>query len=170
MSQIIMSKFIKDYSKNHLVINLLGNGKDIENATHDIISILDKKNLTHKIIELRPIILSFLSNNKMPEWRFQLAEEMLSPENVIINKIGNVNCDEITDLNRSIRALSRGGRRPISLYVDPDAISRCKQNSNKKQLNECSQITSIFPLNAVFDTKMYEFDIYLDWSMHEIKE
>jgi hypothetical protein len=58
-----MSKFIKDYSKNHLVINLFGNKKDIENATSDIISILDKKNLTHRIIELRPTTLSTQLDN-----------------------------------------------------------------------------------------------------------
>lgn len=162
-----MSKFIKDYSRNRLVINLIGNAKDIDNATYDITAILNKKNLTHKVITVYPTTLSMQSNNKMPEWRFQLAEEILSPENVIINKIGQVNCYEITDLNRSIRALSRDRFHPIALIVDHDAISRC---GSKSKLDECSQITSIFPLNAVFETKMYEFDTYLDWTLVEIKE
>ena len=162
-----MSKFIKDYSRNRLIINLVGNTKDIDSATYDITSILNKKNLTYKTIKIYPTILSMQSNNKMPEWRFKLAEEILSSENVIINKIGQVNCDEITDLNRSIRALSRDKFHTIVLRVDHDAISRC---GSKSKLDECSQITSIFPLNAVFETKMYEFDTYLDWTLVEIKE
>ncbi len=163
-----MSKLIKNYSLKNIVINLLGNGKDIETATRDIISILDKKNLTHKIISLRPTTLYTQSINKMPEWKFQLAEEILSQENVIINKIGSANNDEITDLKRSIRTLSRNNRRPISLYVDYEALHRYERQYNKKQLDNSSQFTPILPilpLNVVFRTKMYEFGIYLDLTM-----
>jgi len=166
-----MSKFIRDYSRNSIVVNLLGDEKHIDTAAHDITKILKKKDLSYKIISLRPTILSLQSNNNMPEWRFQIDKEIRSDENIIINKVGRVNCDEITDLNRSIRALSHN-RYPIALYVEPNAISRCQQNNSHKfnSLKTCSQISTIFPLNGTDETKTYEFEIFLDSYMVEIKE
>ena len=100
----------------------------------------------------------------MPEWRVQIHKEIRSNENIIINKVGRVNCDEITDLNRSISVLSRY-RRPIALYVEPDAISKCQQNSSYQfnSLKACPQISTISTLNGTFET-------FLDSYMVEIKE
>ena len=39
-----MSKFIRDYSRNSIVVNLLGDEKHIDTAVHDITKILEKKN------------------------------------------------------------------------------------------------------------------------------
>lgn len=170
-----MAKYFRDYSRNRLVINLLGDDDHVERATKDIISILDKKNISHKVVSLHPTTLARQPNNEMPKWRFQIHEEMRTDKNVIINKIGHVNCDEITDLNRSIRALS-STRHPIALYVEPDTNRRnahClsfTKNSSYDFLNKCSQVTSIFPLNTTDEIKMYEFEIYLDSHIVEIKE
>jgi hypothetical protein len=163
-----MSKFIRNYSNNFLVINLLGDDKYIEKATNDIINIIKKKGLTHKTISLHPTLLSHQAHNEMPEWRIALQKEMQGTENIIINKIGYASCDEITDLTRSVRALSKQ-RNTYALFVEPNAISRrdtkCK---NPYSLENCQQVNSIFPLDATDETKTKEFEIFLD--SYTIKE
>ena len=159
-----MSKFIRDYSRNSLVINLLGNDNHIDTAISDITNILQNKNLSYKVISLRPTTLSFQPDNKMPLWRVQIDKEMKSNEHIIINKIGRVNCDEITDLNRSIRALNKY-RQPVALYVEPFPISK-----HNYLFEKCPQVSAIFPLNGTNETKIYEFETFLHSNMVEIKE
>ena len=171
-----MSKYLRDYSFNKLVVNLIGYPDDIANATNDIISILQKKDLTHKVVSIRPTTLASHNTNEMPKWRFTIEEEMQTNCNVIINKIGLVNTDEITDLNRSIVALNYN-RRPIALFVESNTKSKeeyfnssIKNRSPYDYSNESPQITSIFPLNATDEKKMYEFEIFLDSRSVKIEE
>jgi hypothetical protein len=164
------------YLRNYFVMNLLGRKDHVECATIDICNILKQLNISHKTINIHPTLLARQPNNNMPNWRVELRKELESPEDIIINKVNDVNCDELTDLTRSIRALSRR-RDTYALFAKPVNNKKFQyplekffsEKSYKEQsydielyeLEKCHQVNSVFPINATDEIKLYEVGTYL---------
>ena len=81
-----------------------------------------------------------------------------------VSKLGNVNflnlrcCDEITDLNRSIRALNIF-RHPLAFLINPNAKTR--HDVNYSYFRNCSQINQVWPLLATHENKVKELELYI---------
>lgn len=150
---------------NSCIINLIGSEKDVDQTTNEIKEIAESTyDLTTKIVSIKPYCLSTYSTNQPVEWRINLEKILkTSNEHVIINKVGLANCDEITDLNRSVRALN-SYYHPFAFLIDPNAKTRndstLLNGPNKYQFN-CTQINQIWPLKASFDDKIEELEIYI---------
>jgi hypothetical protein len=137
---------------NAYVINLMGSEDDVEQTANEIKQIAESTyGLIAKTVSIKPYCLSTYSTNEPIKWRVDLDNILKSSnENVIINKIGYANCDEITDLNRSVRALSNY-YHPWAFLIDPNVKTRHESKllngPNKYQFN-CSQINQVWPLQA----------------------
>lgn len=159
------TKSIVPLINNAYVINLMGSEDDVEQTANEIKRIAESAyELTVKTVSIKPHCLSTYSTNEPAKWRVDLDNVLKSSnENVIINKIGYANCDEITDLNRSIRALNNY-YHPWAFLIDPNVKTRHESKlldgPNKYQFN-CSQINQVWPLQASFVEKVKELEVYI---------
>lgn len=157
------TKSIVPLINNAYVINLIGSDDDVEQTAYEIKRIAESAyELTAKTVSIKPYCLS--TTNEPIKWRVDLDNILKSSnENVIINKIGYANCDEITDLNRSVRALSNC-YHPWAFLIDPNGKTRHESTlldgPNKYQIN-CSQINQVWPLQASFVEKVKELEVYI---------
>ena len=145
---------------NSYVINLIGSEDNVEQTANEINYIATiSYGLSTKIISIVPSCLSLNPINKPLTWRVELEQILnTSNEHVIINKVGNVNCDEITDLNRSIRALNIF-RHPLAFLINPNAKTR--HDVNYSYFRNCSQINQVWPLLATHENKVKELELYI---------
>lgn len=181
VSKASSNKLVSEASKNLIplinnsyVINLIGSDIDVEQSANEIKSIANSYGLTTKFISIKPYALATYPTNKPVDWRVNLEQILkTSNEHVIINKIGWANCDEITDLNRSVRALNMF-RHPWAFLIDPNVKTRHestllngpdKTDSNKYIFN-CGQINQVWPLLASYDEKVQELETYIKPSMY----
>ncbi len=143
----------KNFS-NTIIINLIGLEHDIKIACDEIISVLNKNNISYKIISIVPSVLALESTNNIPKWRIDINKEIHTNKNVILNKIGLIDSDSLTDLHRSINALS-SCIRPLGLYVDKKLANLLDVNEKHEhfQIINCSQINGIYPLKESIDKK-----------------
>lgn len=149
---------------NSYIINLIGSDSDVEQTAIEIKSIAQSYGLTTKFISIKPYALSTYPTNNPVDWRVNLEQILkASNEHVIINKIGRTNCDEITDLNRSVRALDMF-RHPWAFLIDPNVKTRHESvllNGPDKYQFNCSQINQAWPLLASYDEKVKELESYI---------
>ncbi len=149
---------------NSYVINLIGSDIDIEKTAEEMNSIAQSYGLSTKIISIKPYALATYPTNNPVDWRVNLEKILkTSNEHVIINKIGRANCDEITDLNRSVRALEMF-RHPWAFLIDPNVKTRHESvllNGPDKYQFNCSQINQAWPLLASYDEKVKELETYI---------
>ena len=146
------------------MINLIGSDTDMEQATNEIKDIAEEMGHTVKVVEIRPDgLLSTNASNEAPKWRVKLSEEVKSNENILINKVGQVNCEIITDLNRSVRAVSNDFRHPWAFKIDPNVKTRHESvllGTHPYKFN-CDQINQVYPLKGTYETKRADLDTYL---------
>jgi len=83
---------------------------------------------------LQPTILANAKNNLMPQWRLSLTRVVSeNPGTVVVNRVAEVGCEELTDFNRSVRALFPHTRHPLAFHAGNERV-------------ECSQYTASGPL------------------------
>lgn len=83
---------------------------------------------------IQPTCIACERTNQMPTWRFEIQRSFQNNTNVI-NNGGRANCDEITDLARSVRALSNS-YHPLVFSTEP---------------SDCSQVNGTYTLERVKD-------------------
>ncbi len=137
---------------NPLMINLFGSDKEVETASQEIAQVCKINGLEPKIVSIQPTYLSYQTTNQIPEWRIQVANELAKPHDIIINKVGEANCDEITDLCRSIRALSNL-THPYALKVEPDIKTL---DERIKILDTCNQFNMVYSIKSDVQTKIQD--------------
>jgi hypothetical protein len=122
-------------------INIVGSNKrdlSFVRELQDLSRILDA-NFTN----IEPSCISREPTNQMPSWRFEVQRMMnVSHPKIIINHVGVANCDEITDLTRSIRALS-SFYNPVVLTVLEQDLS-CSQVNGKYSFDHVKNIVNPF--------------------------
>ena len=144
---------------NSYIINLVGDNNDVMINAMEIELIIKSFGLSTKSISIVPTCLSSYTTNKLIPWRIDLEKELNNTnKHVIINKIGEVNCSELIDLNRSIRALNMF-RHPYTFLIDSGSKSRHKPTVS--HLQNCNQINQIWPVLANIDTKVDELRTYI---------
>jgi hypothetical protein len=139
------------------MVNLVGSESDMEQATREIKEIAEIIGHTVKVVKVVP------SNGNGTKWRVDLVREANSTETVLINQVGEVHCDIITDLNRSVRAVTHGFRHPWAFKIDPNVSTRHESvllGTNPYQFN-CDQINQVYPLQGTFQTKQSDMETYL---------
>ncbi len=167
------TKAIIPLMNNSYVINLIGSDTDVEQTANEINSIAQSYGLTTKFISIKPYAINIINptypTNNPVEWRINLEKTLkTSNEHVIINKVGRANCDEITDLNRSVRALGMF-RHPWAFLIDPNVKTRHEStllNGPDKYRFNCGQINQAWPLLASYDEKVKELEMYIKPTMH----
>ncbi len=140
------------------IINLIGNKVNVENASKDKLGLLLSLGYSVRKTSIQPTILSLEQSNNMPEWRKKLAEELKSGHDVIINEIGLVECEALTDFVRSVRALS-SFTHPYLFYVDPKMKSI-------EDIEDCvyknyNQINAVYSINKNIEERREFIKIYL---------
>lgn len=151
---------------NSYVISLIGSNEEIEQASEEIKRIAETIGHTVKMTSIKPTVLSAYYKNEMPKWRKELENEIKrSGENIIINKIGHANCDEIRDFNRSVRALALNHhfRHPWAFKIDASAKTRHESNllGNDPNKFNCDQINQVYPLAGTYETKYDDLNTYI---------
>ncbi len=137
-----------------LMINLFGTDKDIDNASQEITQVCKTNGLKTKIVSISPTCLSGQQTNVMPEWRFKVEKELSNPHDIIINKAGEANCDEITDLCRSIRSLS-SITHPYAFKVITDVKTL---DEKIKILDSCNQFNMVYSLKTDSQEKIKKIE------------
>lgn len=137
---------------NPLMINLVGSDKEVETASQEIAQVCKTSGLEPKIVSIQPTCLSCQTTNKMPEWRIEMEKELAKPHDIIINKVGEANCDEITDLCRSIRALSNI-THPYALQVERDTKTL---DERIKILDTCNQFNMVYSIKSDVQIKIQD--------------
>ncbi len=140
-----------------LMINLFGTDKDIDNASQEIAQVCKTNGLKTKIVSINPTCLSCQQNNIMPEWRINVEKELSKPHDIIINKAGEPNCDEITDLCRSIRALSNI-THPYAFKVETE-IKTLEERI--KILDMCNQLNMVYSLKSDSQEKIKKIENFI---------
>ncbi len=144
-------------------ITIIGEEKIVNDEVIQIEQIYKELGEKVKIVSITPTSLALTPDNKMPEWREKLLEEIKSDNSIIINKSKFISCDEITDLNRSVRALSRL-THPNAFILDNNLTSA--KDYEKSQyytlLNNCSQFNQIYPGKASIQEKKEILKFYLE--------
>lgn len=154
---------------NSYMINLIGSKIDMEQTTAEIKQIAEEIGHTVKVVTIVPNGLVVDPHSSAPKWRTDLANEVYSSENVIINKVGEVTCDVITELNRSVRAVSYGFRHPWAFKIDPNATTRHESvllGTDPYKFN-CDQISQVYPLLGTHKTKKDDMETYLRPSIQD---
>jgi hypothetical protein len=152
------------------MINLVGSDLDMEQTTAEIKDIAEEIGHTVKVVQIVPNgLLSTNATNSAPKWRVDLASEVRSSENVIINKVGQINCEILADLNRSVRAVSHGFRHPWAFKIDPNATTRHESVllGTDPYVFNCDQFNQVYPLLGTYDTKRTDMETYLRPSIQE---
>lgn len=136
------------------MINLFGNDKDIETVSKEISQIFNSNGIRTKIISIHPTCLAYEPTNNIPEWRNKLYKQLCSQPGIIINKAGECNCDEITDLCRSILALSNS-THPYAIKVEFDI-----KNPDEKIniLQTCNQLNMIYSIKSDAQEKIKQIE------------
>lgn len=137
-----------------LMINLIGNDKDIDTVSKEISQICTSNGIGTKIISINPTCLACEPTNNIPEWRNKLYKQLSSQPGVIINKAGEANCDEITDLCRSIRALSYS-TQPYALKVEFDTKTA---DEKMNILQTCSQLNMVYSIKSDAQEKIKQIE------------
>ena len=161
---------------NGYMINLVGSEADMKQATREIQEIAEIIGHTVKVVKIVPSNDNGNDNgnsngnnngnnnsNNGPTWRVDLVREANSTKTVLINQVGEVSCDILTDLNRSVRAVSHGLRHPWAFKIDPNVSTRHESvllGTNPYQFN-CDQINQVYPLQGTFQTKQSDMEHYL---------
>lgn len=159
LSQFAIKKnnIIPSCVNNLYIINLIGSYHDIDLTANEMNEIAKNFNLRTKFISIRPYKLSIHPNNREVKWRVELENILLSSdEHILINKVGKSNCDEIADLNNSIRALDRY-RHPWTFLIVPDLK---KANDSIKNFN-CNHINQIWSLKTCPKKKIKDLASYI---------
>ncbi len=132
------------------IINLVGDKHHVKIASKQISEIFKNLNKNVKIISISPTISSTNSIEDVSEWRFKLSKELKSNTNILINEIGESNCEDITDFTRTIRQMSLF-IHPYVLIVDPNAsdLNQLKNSS----LADCNQVNAVYTLNKEYNKK-----------------
>ncbi len=133
-----------------LIINLFGSDKEVETASQEIAQVCKTNGLETKIVSIQPTCLSCQTTNLIPEWRYQIEKELSQNHQIIINRVGEANCDEITDLCRSIRALSYS-THPYALKVELDIKT---YDEKIKILDTCNQLNMVYSIKSDIQTKI----------------
>lgn len=107
---------------DNVFISIVGPEKDTARISNEVFSVLNKS----MKVKIEPTCLARESVNQTPAWRFELSRILSQGHVHIINDAGRVNCDELLDLNRSIRALS-GSYHPLVFRSNPDFLPDCEQ-------------------------------------------
>ena len=153
---------------NSYMINLIGSDDSVNSTADEIKEIAESYGLKTKFVSIKPYCLSTYQTNGPVKWRVDLQNILSSSnEHVLINKIGHANCDEITDLNRSVRVLSGPycTRHPFAFLIDPNVKTRHDSTLLKNGLNQYQfnygQINQVWPFLASFDDKVKELENYI---------
>ncbi len=139
---------------NSIMINLFGSDKEVEIASHEIAQVCNGNGLLTKIISIQPTCLSCQTTNTIPKWRIQIEKELGQNHEIIINKVGHANCDEITDMCRSIRALSYT-THPYALKVESDVKTI---DEKIRILNTCDQLNMVYSIKSDVQTKIEDIN------------
>jgi hypothetical protein len=140
-----------------LMINLFGSDKDIETASHEIAQVCKINGLKTKIVSIEPTCLASTPANTIPNWRMQIEKELYQQHDIIINKAGESNCDEITDLCRSIRALSYT-THPYAFKVEKDVKTL---EEKIKILDTCNQLNMVYSLKTEIPIKIKDIEKFI---------
>ncbi len=118
-------------------INIVGSNKrdlSFVRELQDLSKILDAN-----FANIEPTCISREPTNQMPSWRFEVQRVMnVSHPKIIINHVGVANCDEITDLTRSIRALSSFYNPVVLTVLEQDLL--CSQVNGKYSFDHVKNI------------------------------
>jgi hypothetical protein len=112
------------------VVSISGPERDTRSATNELMREFPDAVRT----QIQPSCLARESTNQMPAWRFDLQRAMSSGK-LIVNDMSRVNCDEILDFTRSVRALSNT-YHPFVFSTEP---------------TECVQVNGIYSLEIIKD-------------------
>jgi hypothetical protein len=142
------------------MIHLIGSVEEINQASNEIKNIIESFScISASIVIISPTILANCNTNHMPLWRKQLNEIIyLNNNNIIINKVGFVNNDALTDLTRSTRALSSGFINQLVFLVDSSSTTR---HDSIHLMDKYNQVNQIYPLSGTMETKKKEIHHYL---------
>jgi len=147
------------------IINLIGSKKDINQTTYEMKKIAEVSfGLSTETVSIKPYCLSSYPTNTPAKWRTDLSNILLSSnKDVIINKVGLVNCEEITDLKYSVVALNPFCR-PFAFLIDSNAESHDKSELQiwSSQCDQCTQINQTWIMNAPYSQKIRELNLYLN--------
>ena len=136
-----MNKIVKLFNNKLYFISLIGTQLEINKATIEIKNVVESLGHTTKVVSIIP----YVSN----EWKDKIRKVNKENKSIIINKIGNVSCSQITDFNREVRNLDL--RHPWAFKI---------KNKNGLYKINCDQINQIYSLqncmkNKINDIKMY---------------
>jgi len=143
-----MSKKIIPLMNNAYIISLIGEAKTILKAEKQIGQIASSWGLTVEFANIVPRCLALNPTNKPCEWRVQLQNLLVKSEsNIIINTIGFVDSDSITDFSRSVRAFSVRSfvnRHPWNFIVDPNVTNKNQLESKLLEIYKNSGQVNVY--------------------------
>lgn len=151
---------------NLYVVSLVGTVEEINIATQEIKKIANTLGYNSGVIKIIPdksLQTNGLSNQA---WKMNLHTLLRDTKfTLLINQIGNVNCEQVIDFNKSVREL-RINRRPLTFKIDPHARTPHEKsalyNSKRPYERDCSEINQVYPLAGSIHAKTKSIELWID--------
>jgi len=141
---------------NKWIINLTGSNKNITKASFELKKIYELNKFTVKITNIKSK--SYLENINLDIPQYNLKNNFLTNENIIINKLGNIYNLDLVKLNLLFGKISTE-IIPIIFKVD-SKITNIQESIVLENLTY-NNFDKIYPLCIPFNSKYKEFKFFL---------